>query len=96
VFVVTVNFQINEEHLEMFMAAMIRQAQNSLTREKDCLQFDVCQDRENPERVFLYEIYSDRAAFDAHLETPHFFDFDRTVAPWTVSKVAEQWELVES
>ncbi len=95
-FVVTVNFQIKKEHLEMFMAAMIRQAQNSLTREKDCLQFDVCQDRENPERVFLYEIYSDRAAFDAHLQTPHFLDFDKTVAPWTESKVAEQWELVES
>jgi len=95
-FVVTVTFEIKSENVDEFMAAMILQAQNSLTREKDCLQFDVCRDRENRERVFLYEIYSDRAAFDAHLQTPHFLDFDKTVAPWTESKVAEQWERVKS
>ena len=95
-FAVTVTFEINRKNIDEFMAAMIRQAQNSLTRESDCLQFDVCRDRENPERVFLYEIYADRAAFDAHLQTPHFLEFDRTVTPWTVSKVAEQWERLES
>lgn len=95
-FVVTVTFEIKSENVDQFMAAMILQAHNSLTREKDCLQFDVCRDRKNRERVFLYEIYSDRAAFDAHLQTPHFLDFDKTVAPWTESKLAEQWERVES
>lgn len=95
-FVVTVTFVIKSENLDDFMAAMTRQAHNSLTREQGCLQFDVCRDQQNPKRVFLYEVYSDRAAFDAHLQTTHFLDFDKTVAPWTEAKVAEQWERVES
>ena len=95
-FVVTVTFEIKKEHLETFMAAMILQAQNSLTREQGCQQFDVCQDQQKPERIFLYEVYSDRAAFDVHLQTAHFLDFDQTVSPWTDSKSAEQWERLES
>lgn len=95
-YIVTVTFIIKSKNLDEFMAAMILQAHNSLSREPACLQFDVCQDQQNPERVFLYEVYSNRAAFDAHLQTPHFLDFDKTVAPWTESKVAEQWERLES
>ena len=53
-FVVTVTFVIKSENLDDFMAAMTRQAHNSLTREQGCLQFDVCRDQQNPERVFLY------------------------------------------
>ena len=95
-FVVTVTFVIKQENLEEFMPAMTRQAHNSLTREQGCLQFDVCQDQDKLERIFLYEVYTDRAAFDAHLETAHFLDFDKTVGPWTESKEAEQWERVKS
>ena len=95
-FVVTVTFVIKRENLGEFMPVMARQAHNSLTREQGCVQFDVCQDQENPERVFLYEVYSDRDAFDVHLQTEHFLDFDKTVGPWTTSKVAEQWERCES
>ena len=94
-FVVTVTFVIKQEKLDEFIPVMTRQAHNSLTLEQGCLQFDVCQDQENPERVFLYEIYSDRDAFEAHLQTEHFLEFDKTVSPWTVSKIAEQWERLE-
>ena len=93
-FVVTVTFVIKSENLDEFKVAMANQAENSLSKEHGCLQFDVCQDLEDTRRVFLYEVYSDRAAFDAHLQTPHFLDFDKTVRPWTVSKEAEQWERV--
>ena len=95
-FVVTVTFEIKKEHLETFMKAMTLQAHNSVIREHGCLQFDVCQDQQKPERIFLYEVYSDRAAFDVHLQTAHFLEFDKTVSPWTDSKIAEQWERVES
>lgn len=93
-FVVTVNFEIKVEHIELFMEAMLRQARNSLENEEGCLQFDVCRDRKNENRVFLYEVYTDAAAFDEHLKTAHFLDFDKTVAPWTESKSAEQWDRV--
>jgi autoinducer 2-degrading protein len=36
--------------------------------------------------VFLYEVYDDRAAFDAHLSAPHFKSFDAATAGMIRSK----------
>lgn len=90
-FAVTVNFVIKEEHIEDFEQAMKTQAVNSLTREAGCHHFDVCFDPADRRRVFLYELYTDRAAFDEHLKTDHFLTFDATVKDWLVSKQAENW-----
>jgi len=38
---------------------------------------------------------TDRAAFEAHLETGHFLEFDRRVKDWLISKKAEFWERFE-
>jgi len=96
VFTVTVRLEVDDQHLREFMDAMKKQARNSLEREKDCRQFDICVDPADPRRVFLYEIYTDRAAFEAHLETGHFLEFDRRVKDWLISKKAEFWERFET
>ena len=57
---------------ERLVAAITAQAAASLEREPGCLQFDVCIDTADPNRVLLYEVYEDEAAFDAHGRTPHF------------------------
>mgnify|MGYP001287824388 CR=1 FL=1 len=85
-YVVTVLFEIGEGQSEAFRNAVLQQARNSLEREADCLRFDVCVDPADPRQMFLYEIYTDRSAFDAHLQTAHFRSFDEQVRPWLVSK----------
>ena len=55
------------------------------------LQFDVCVDPTKPESVFLYEVYADRAAFDAHLAAEHFKAFDRTVSDWVTTKTVRTY-----
>ena len=57
---------------ERLVAAITAQAAASLEREPGCLQFDVCIDTADPNRVLLYEVYEDEAVFDAHGRTPHF------------------------
>ncbi len=94
-FVVTVLFEIKPEHTEAFGAAVLAQARNSLDREPDCHRFDICVDPENDARVFLYEIYSDEAAFQAHLKSDHFIDFDGRVKDWVISKTVNAWRLSE-
>ena len=47
-------------------------AQGSVRDEPCCFRFDIHQDAEVPTRFYLYEVYTDEAAFQAHLETPHF------------------------
>ncbi len=91
-FVITVLFECHVEQTEAFAAALETQAHNSVTKEQDCLVFDVCSDPEMPNRFFLYEVYSDEAAFDLHLKSDHFLDFDKKVAPMVASKTVGRWQ----
>jgi quinol monooxygenase YgiN len=93
-FAVTVRLEVDDRHLSEFMEAMRAQARNSLELEKDCRRFDICVDAGDRRRVFLYEIYTDKAAFDAHLKTNHFRGFDQRVKNWLVSKKVECWERI--
>ena len=85
-YVVTVVFAVKPAHLEAFMKAVVQQAETSLAEEPGCHQFDVARDPDDALRVFLYEIYSDRAAFDLHLSSPHFKAFDQMTAAWLAQK----------
>ncbi|TQV80753.1 putative quinol monooxygenase [Denitrobaculum tricleocarpae] len=90
-FVITVVFECHAEQRESFAAALRTQAHNSVTKEQDCLLFDVCSDPDRPNRFFLYEIYGDEAAFDLHLKSEHFLNFDKEVADMVTSKTVERW-----
>ena len=90
-FVVTVTFEVKPGHEAAFLARVRRQAEDSLSREPDCLQFDVCRPTGGDDTVFLYEIYSDEAAFQAHMETAHFKDFNAAVEPWVAGKQVQTW-----
>ncbi len=93
-FVVTVDFQIKQEHVAEFVETMKKQAANSLRKEDGCLQFDVCRDPGDAARIFLYEVYKDSEAFELHLKTEHFLEFNKTVSPWTASKSDQKWERI--
>ncbi|MEM7426792.1 MAG: putative quinol monooxygenase [Pseudomonadota bacterium] len=85
-FVITVTFKIAPENIKSFKALMYAQARNSLELEPDCHQFDVCEDGADPGTIFLYELYTDEAAFQLHLASEHFKQFDRDVAPMVLDK----------
>ena len=90
-YVVTVEFAIDPARWDEFLPLMHDNAARSRSVEPGCRQFDVCVDPARSDVVFLYELYDDRAAFDAHLASPHFKAFaaateamivKRHVAPW--------------
>ena len=85
-FAVTVTLEVAPADLSAFLPVMLANAAASLAGEPGCLRFDVCTDPARPGEVFLYELYTDAEAFSAHLETPHFRTFDRTVAGWLLRK----------
>ncbi|WP_164101847.1 putative quinol monooxygenase [Candidatus Laterigemmans baculatus] len=85
-FAVAVTFEIHPEHVEAFRARILKQAHDSVEKEPGCCQFDVLTDEADPTSFFLYETYLDAEAFEAHQKTPHFADYNRTVADWVKSK----------
>ena len=90
-FVVTVEFVIHAGQEGRFLARMKQQAEDSLKLEPECHQFDVCRDPDRADTIFLYELYSDEAAFKVHLNSDHFKSFDAEVAKWVAGKTVRTW-----
>jgi (4S)-4-hydroxy-5-phosphonooxypentane-2,3-dione isomerase len=67
-----VTLHVRPGQRERLMAGITVQGATSLAQESGCLQFDVCVDTADPDRVLLYEVYEDQTAFEAHGQTPHF------------------------
>ncbi|WP_319545990.1 putative quinol monooxygenase [Ruegeria conchae] len=92
-FVVTVTFTLKPGMRDTFLPLMVENASTSLHEEIGCQQFDVCLG-DDPEKVFLYEVYDDSAAFSAHLESAHFKSFDAAVADMIARKIVHQYSEV--
>ena len=78
-YAITVRFALHEAARERFLALIEQNAATSVREEPGCLQFDVLTPLAGPDSksyVLLYEIYTDRAALDAHVKTQHFQAFD--------------------
>lgn len=95
-FAVIVTLKVDPARLEEFMPLMHANAQASLEGEPGCLRFDVCTDATRPGDVFLYELYTEDAAFTAHLRTAHFITFDTAVADMVIHKDVRTYEDVRS
>ena len=74
-FVVIPEFVVKPECLDAFLALAQDDASHSVADEAGCRQFDVVQMEGAPHHVLVYEVYDSRAAFDAHLQTPHLARF---------------------
>ncbi len=93
-YVVVVEFELYPQHAAAFRARVARQATDSLRLEAGCHVFDVCVEPTRDDLVLLYEVYTDQAAFDAHLQSAHFAAFDREVSGWVADKLVRTFERV--
>ncbi|GKX36152.1 MAG: hypothetical protein MnENMB40S_37700 [Rhizobiaceae bacterium MnEN-MB40S] len=85
-FAVVVTFKIKAGRINQFMPLMLENARASLRNEPGCHQFDVCTDEAQPDSVFLYELYSNLAAFEAHQRMPHYQQFGTDGGPMIEAK----------
>lgn len=95
-FAVTVTFTATPDGMAAFLPLVRAQAANSLRLEPECHRFDFWTDPARPDQVFLYEIYTDAAAFDAHLQSAHFKIFARETAPLVADKQVTTWATKET
>lgn len=85
-YAVTVSFSLKTGQGARFLTLVLDNAATSLRDEEGCHRFDVCTDPDRPDEVFLYELYTDAAAFQAHLATGHFKTFDAAAADMIADK----------
>jgi len=94
-YIVTVMFHVNAQFAAPFREQMIGNARTSREQEPGCLQFDVCTDPMHKDRIFLYEVYADHAAFEAHLASAHYKAFEKTAGSWVTAKDVRLYERID-
>ena len=95
--VIVAEFRLKPGLLDAFMPLMLVQAEQSLSDEPGCLVFDVCIEQNDADDiVLLYEVYRDEAAFEQHLETPHYLAFSETVSDLVAQKSVRRFDCVAS
>src|SRR5262245_14640561 len=75
-YVILVDFLLKPGSKAEFRRAIDANARASCRGERGCSRFDVVEPRDDENRILLYEIYDDRAAFEEHLKTPHLAAFE--------------------
>jgi quinol monooxygenase YgiN len=77
--VVHVHVHVKPEFVEAFRQATIENASNSV-KEPGIARFDVVQQRDDPSRFVLVEVYRSADAPARHRETAHYLKWRDTVA----------------
>jgi quinol monooxygenase YgiN len=86
-YIVIAPIQIRQGFKEQFVQEMIADASGSAENEPGCLRFDIVQDPDEPQRIWLYEVYRDEAAFAAHQQMPHYTRWRDATADWIAGPV---------
>ena len=74
-YVVISSSELKPEHKERFIKELVNVARISVGEEPGCLRLDVVQDGNNPNRIWVYEVFKDTATLDAHMQSPHYLKY---------------------
>ena len=91
-YVVAVRFELTPAGAETFKNAVLINAAASEMTEPGCRQFDACFN-EDGSHCFLYEVYDNEAAFDAHKVSTHFLKFRETIEGTVKDRRFEAYDL---
>ncbi len=93
-YIILVEFTLHTSGaMPAFRALIDENARQSCRLEPGCQRFDVLLPKGRDDRVLLYEIYDTRAAFDVHLSSAHFHQFDMASAAMVRAKVVSEFSL---
>jgi (4S)-4-hydroxy-5-phosphonooxypentane-2,3-dione isomerase len=95
-YAITVAFELHEGARDRFLDLVRTNATASLALEQDCLCFGVLLPivAGQPE-VVLYEVYANRAAFDLHVASRHFAEFDAATRDMVSKKTVSQYSMLD-
>jgi (4S)-4-hydroxy-5-phosphonooxypentane-2,3-dione isomerase len=94
--VIVVKFELKPEYRQQFLDASLGDASGSVHDEPGCRRFDVVQDRDDPNRIFFYEVYDDEAAFAAHTRAPHYIRWRDSISPDWYAQPSQAWHAVST
>lgn len=91
-YVHTAHLVLKPECIDRFKERIRRHADLCLDAEEGCLVFRTFQDREDPTRFMMLEVYADKEADTVHRNTPHFKQLRQDIDDWVTSREWWFWE----
>jgi quinol monooxygenase YgiN len=91
-----VKVNLKPESVDAYLDAVVAfDAKGSVGNEPGCLRFDVLRDEADPSKVYLYEVYADKVAFEAHSKTPHIAKFREAIQGMSAgpSELVKAWSF---
>jgi quinol monooxygenase YgiN len=81
-YIIIAPIQIKEGFKDQYIKGIKENASGAVNDEPGCSRFDVVQDATDENRIWVYEVYDDEAAFQAHTQAPHFLKFRDLSSEW--------------
>jgi len=70
--------EIEPEYIDEYLSILKEESRTSLELEPGVISIYPLYQKEKPTEIRILEIYADKKAYQAHLETPHFKDYKTT------------------
>lgn len=67
--------EIDPGAIEAYRALLIEEIEASIALEDGVLSLNAVSIRDYPNKIRILEVYADREAYEAHLQTPHFLKY---------------------
>ncbi|MBS1500550.1 MAG: antibiotic biosynthesis monooxygenase [Bacteroidetes bacterium] len=82
--------EVDPAQLEQYNAALKEQMTTAIKVEPGVLTYYAVADKADPSHITILEIYADTAAYQAHIQTPHFKKYKAAV-----QNMVKKLELVD-
>jgi quinol monooxygenase YgiN len=86
-FIRVAEIEVDPAQREAFIAAVKEEMDASVREEPGVLALYAVADNDAPARLRFFEIYASEAAYNEHLESPHFRKYRLTTEPMVRSRV---------
>ena len=67
--------EIDPNTIETYRALLIEEIEASVALEDGVLSLNAVSIKDHPNKIRILEVYADRDAYEAHLQTPHFLKY---------------------
>ena len=84
--VLIVEYTLKPGQRDAYVARAREHRANVLGNEPGCKQFDLIIPDDAPDKVCLFEIYTDADAFDVHTKTSYMQEYRDDIAPMSVDR----------
>ncbi|RYE14491.1 MAG: antibiotic biosynthesis monooxygenase [Rickettsiales bacterium] len=85
---------VDPTQLDKYKGALRAQMTTAIAVEAGVLSYYAVSDKKDPSHISIFEIYADSAAYNAHIQTPHFKKYKEAVKDMVKSLELEDVDVV--